>query len=217
MRNPYRPRPLIAGFAGIALGAALLALPVAPANAMRWDGNVAPMIKNAEQRVAALPQARINGWFGIPAGKKVELSKAAVNALPSAPDPTTGKGLGRLQVIYNVSWPDLAGESASMYLRYKDGRFRGYKPKEGAFVGSFGFRTPKKDLEWTIDRAQKWVANHPGKVPSGYSLKVAQLQKADAPPPLGGTLRWVVTYGKDGMGRQVLVYMDGTVKFGGQS
>ena len=217
MRTTHRLRLIATASAGMALGAALLSSPASPAHAEQWEGNVAPIIDNAKKRVAALSDAEINGWFGLPAKAKVELSKGAVNALPSVRDPKTGKDLGRLQVIYNIGWPNRQGQSASMYLRYRDGQFRGYQTVEGAFVGSFGFRKPKTDLQWTIQRTRKWVANHPGKVPSDFGLKVAQLQKADAPPPLGGTPRWVVTYGKAGMGRQVLVYMDGKVEFGGQS
>lgn len=218
MGNTLRP-PIVWGAASAAAIAICLtpATGVAAAAPVAWDGDVASVITDAQQRVAALSPKRVNRWFDMPAAAEVELGKAAVNALPTVKDPSSAQDLGRLQVIYSVSWPGRQGVAASMYLRYRDGQFRGYRAVDDIFIGSFGFRKPRTDLVWTIRRSQKWATNHPGRIPSTYSLDSAQLQKADAPPPLTNRLRWVVTFADGALARQVLVYMDGCIEYGGRA
>lgn len=202
-----------AGLLAVSLGA----VPPTSASAATWDGNVSPIIKDATARVDALPDKRINRWFDQSPKAVPDVARAAVNALPTGAHAKVARNLGKGQVIYGVAWPDeKSAPAVSLVLKYRKGEFTGYKRVPSPFIGSFGFAQPRYDMVRAIDRSNWWVTDHPGKVPPSYRLDGAQLQKADAPPPTFKKLRWVVTYADGPSIRQVLVYMNGRVEFGGR-
>ncbi len=210
-------RSAVVGVAVAALAAALSAAPLHAASAATWDGNVSPIIRDATARVTALPDKRINRWFDQKATADPDVARAALNAMPTGAHPKVARNLGNIQVIYGVAWPgEKSAPAVSLVLKYNKGVFTGYKKVSSPFIGSFGFAQPRYDMVRAIDRANWWVTDHPGKVPPSYRLDGAQLQKADAPPPTFKELRWVVTYADGPSIRQVLVYMNGRVEFGGR-
>lgn len=199
------------------LAVSLGAVPLTPVSAATWDGNVSPIIRDATARVAALPDKRINRWFDQSPKAVPDVARAAVNALPTGAHAKVARNLGKVQVIYGVAWPDeKSAPAVSLVLKYRKGEFTGYKRVPSPFIGSFGFAQPRYDMVRAIDRANWWVTDHTGKVPPSFRLDSAQLQKADAPPPTLKKLRWVVTYADGPSIRQVLVYMNGRVEFGGR-
>lgn len=202
----------------IAVGAVAVSSTVTmPASAAAdWNGKVSPIIKDANARVMALSDAKVNKWFGVPKRYDHVLDKSALNADATTTDPTTAQELGRVQVIYEVTWPEKAkAPVASVVAVYRNGTFKKIKHVDDAIVGSFGFAQPKLDLPKGIKLANKFKKDNPADIPAEFALEGAQLQKADAPPPTLEKLRWVVSYrAQTGQLHQVLVYMNGKVELG---
>ncbi|MDP4015429.1 MAG: hypothetical protein Q8P38_12545 [Candidatus Nanopelagicales bacterium] len=206
---------VVVGVTALPVGGIAVPASADPGQCVAWNGNVTGIIANANARVAKLSQSTLRRWFDVPDGSgKARITKAFVNAFPTVAKPTAGEQLGKVQVVYNVYWQRRQGADYAIALKYLDGCRNGIKKIDSMTIGSFGFpNKPKTDLKAAVRLTKQYRKANPGVIPSGYQLEMAQLQRADAPPPWWREKRWVVSFRRAGYQLiQLLVTMDGDVE-----
>ena len=197
----------------------VLAAPTAVAdrrNCVPWGGNLAPVLNDAQQRVEGMSTKRLKRLFGVKKGGVESVYRGFANADPTRKNAkvTKGRQLGRVSVVWGIGF-EKAGAYA-LILKYKKGCRTGIDVAFEPPLGSFGFPLqPKLELNEAVKAGRQFRKTHRGTIQGRARLVQAQLQRADAPPPLTKEKRYVLTYQRKGyLSQQLLVSMNGKVSVG---